>query len=142
MAKFNSITFNCNGLNNKNKRKKVFTFLKEKLDAGFCFLQETHSTVADEDVWKKQWGGDIYFSHGTSNSTGCAVAFSNKFPYSIIRESKDTQGRFLILEINVNGDKFLLINLYNANTENDQIETLTSLSSKLNDHNLDGDCVS
>ena len=140
MAKFNSITFNCNGLNNKNKRKKVFTYLKEKLDGGFCFLQETHSTEADEDVWKKQWGDDIHFSHGTSNSTGCAVAFSNKFPYSIIKESKDTQGRFLILEINVNDDKLLLINLYNANTENDQIETLNSLASKLNDHNLDGDC--
>ena len=65
MAEFNAITFNCNGLGDKKKRQKVFTFLRDKLKKGFVFLQETHSTLNFEKQWKSQWGGEIFFSHGT-----------------------------------------------------------------------------
>ena len=54
MAKFNSMTFNCNGIGEKKKRQKVFTYLKDKLKNGFCFLQETHSTQIQESKWKSQ----------------------------------------------------------------------------------------
>jgi exonuclease III len=73
------ITFNCNGLGNKGKRQKVFTYLRDKLKNGFVFLQETHSTEKFEKEWKTQWGGNTYISHDTSNSTGCAIAFSEIF---------------------------------------------------------------
>ena len=84
MGSFNAITFNCNGLGNKSKRLKVFTYLKDKINNGFVFLQETHSVVNLEKEWKSQWGGDIHFSHGTTNSTRCAIAFSNNFPVKIL----------------------------------------------------------
>lgn len=61
MASFNVITYNCNGLGNKSKRQKVFTFLKDKIKNGFVFLQETHSVKSLEKDWKSQWGGDIFF---------------------------------------------------------------------------------
>ena len=140
MAKFNSMTFNCNGIGEKKKRQKVFTYLKDKLKNGFCFLQETHSTQIQESKWKSQWNGNIYFSHGSSNSTGCAIAFTDKFPVKIVKQSKDTEGRLLILETIIDDDKFLLINLYNANTESEQVKVLDSLASMLQEHNIDGDC--
>ena len=86
MASFNAITFNCNGLGNKGKRQKVFTYLRDKLKNGFVFLQETHSVQNLEKEWKSQWGGDMFFSHGKSNSTGCAIAFSK----NIVRNCEDT----------------------------------------------------
>ena len=115
MTSFNVISFNCNGLGNKGKRNKVFTFLKDKIKNGFVFLQETHSVENLEKDWKLNWVGDIYFSHDISNSTGCAIAFSENF--EAINQSKDIYGRFLILEVSINDKNFLLINLYNANTE-------------------------
>ena len=45
---------NCNGLADNKKRRSVFTWLKEK-EFIYC-LQETHSAMLDEAVWKKDWG--------------------------------------------------------------------------------------
>ena len=141
MAKFDCITYNCNGIGEKSKRSKIFTYLNEKINRGFCFLQETHSTPSQESQWQTQWKGKMYFSHGSSNSTGCAIAFTDKFDFQIIKESKDTSGRFLILEVMINHRKYLLINLYNANSETEQLIVLDNLSSKLDDHDLDGECI-
>jgi hypothetical protein len=44
-------SYNCNGLADK-KRQSVFTWLKEK-ECNICCLQETHSTILDGDLWKK-----------------------------------------------------------------------------------------
>ena len=99
MATFECITYNCNGIGEKSKRSKVFTYIREKLKKGFCFLQETHSTLLVEEKWKKEWGGDIYFSHGSSNSTGVAILFSKDFTVNVVKEVKDTKGRLIILEI-------------------------------------------
>ena len=140
MAFFNTITYNCNGLGNKIKRQKVFTFLHDKLKNGFVFLQETHSVENLEKEWKNEWGGEIYFSHGTSNSTGCAIAFSKNFPVKIINQFKDDSGRILILEVRINDESFLLINLYNANSELDQITVLDLLYSKIENLILDDKC--
>ena len=140
MGTFNAITFNCNGLGNKSKRLKVFTYLKDKINNGFVFLQETHSVVNLEKEWKLQWGGEIHFSHGTTNSTGCAIAFSNNFPVKILNQAKDDNGRLLILEVSFNDEKFLLINLYNANNELDQLTVLDLLISKLDGLDFDVNC--
>jgi len=140
MAAFNAISYNCNGLGNKTKRQKVFTYLRDKIKHGFVFLQETHSVKNLEKEWKSQWDGDIYFSHGTSNSTGCAIAFSKNFSAKILNQSVDQNGRLLILETSIDDDKFLLINLYNANTEVDQLTLFDLLVSKLDDINYDTNC--
>ena len=49
-------------------------------------------------------------------------------------------GRLLMLETILNDEKCLLINLYNANTEKEQLNVLDLLASKLDDHNVEGDC--
>ena len=81
------------------------------------FFQETHSTPSLEKIWKSDWGGDIFFSHGKSNSTGCAIAFSDNFSVKVKNQARDDCGRLLILEVTINDTDFLLINLYNANYE-------------------------
>ena len=84
------------------------------------------------------WG--YLFSHGKSNSTGCAIAFSDNFPGKIIYQSQDNCGRLLILEISFHDKNFLLINLYNANAEVDQLNVLDMLSSKLDSLDVDPSC--
>ena len=128
-------------IGNLHKRGKIFTYLKDKIKNGVCFLQETHSIPSQEQKWQAQWNGKMYFSHGSSNSTGCAIAFTSNFNFQLIKESKDTSGRFLILEVLIDKIRYLMINLYNANSEVEQLQVLDSLASKLDDHDTDGDCI-
>ena len=65
-------SFNSNGLGNAQKRKSVLTWLKSKPE-DVIFVQETHSTPGTERDWKRDWGGEIFFNHGASNSTGVAI---------------------------------------------------------------------
>ena len=65
-------SMNCYGLGDRNKRNKVQTWLKNKPE-NIILLQETHSTLELENEWEKMWDGEIYFSHGASNSTGIVI---------------------------------------------------------------------
>ena len=128
---FNLITYNVKGLQQKPKRLKMFNFLKDKLkNDGLIFLQEAHSTSDIENKWKSEWGGDLFFSHGDSNARGVVIGFSKNFDCKIEKVSSDNNGRILIIEMLKDGDNYLLVNFYNANTEADQINAIKSL----NDH--------
>ena len=123
------MTYNVNGMQLKTKRDKIFTYVKDKIVSGMCFFQECHSTPESASEWEKNWNGQIYFSHGQSNSTGCAIAFSENLDIKINANkiSKDDKGRILILEATYDAKNLLLINLYNANTEKEQLEVLLTL---------------
>ena len=49
----------------------------------------------------------------------------------------DKEGRFLIFEVEIAGEKFVFINLYNPNTESKQIKTFEKLFSNMKLLNLD-----
>ena len=134
------MTYNVNGMQLKTKRDKIFTYVKDKIVSGMCFFQECHSTPESASEWEKNWNGQIYFSHGQSNSTGCAIAFSENLDIKINANkiSKDDKGRILILEATYDAKNLLLINLYNANTEKEQLEVLSTLCTLLKNHNQNG----
>ena len=66
------VSLNVGGLSNFRKCRVIFTWCR-KQKADLIFLQETHSTKAGEYKWKKDWGSEIIFSHGSSNARGVAV---------------------------------------------------------------------
>ena len=74
-SSLNISSFNCRGIRDKTKRILIFNWL-QKSYPGIILLQETHSVKEDEKQWKKEWEGQIYFSHGTSNSKGVAILIS------------------------------------------------------------------
>ena len=80
-----------------------------------------------------------FFSHGSSNSTGCAIAFSKSLNIDIHEDkiSKDDNGRIIIVEATLDSKKFLLINFYNANTEKEQLVVLDTLCKLLDNHDTD-----
>ena len=61
------VSNNVKGLRGTLKRQKIFTFFSD-LNSNFTCLQETHSDTTCESKWRGEWGGNIVFSHGTSNS--------------------------------------------------------------------------
>ena len=140
MADFDLITYNVRGLRDFKKRRKLFNYLKKRSSSqGIIFLQETHSTKEVEKFWKAQWGGQIMFSHGSNDSRAVLIAFREGLHFTVEKEMQDSKGRILMLKSVIQSSKYLLINLYNANTEQQQVNTLKEVSSMLDQIDLDSE---
>ena len=132
MDKLSIATFNTKGLRNDVKRNKVFSHFMQKIKSGVLMLQETHSIENDRETWSNELNPyKIYLNHGTSNSRGTLMAVSNNLSDKITQYSDDQKGRLQFLTISFDDEKFLFINIYNANTEKDQLEVLKSLNENL-----------
>ena len=95
------VSFNAQGLQLEKKRNKVFNWLKAK-QANIYLLQETHSAPKDEATWQSKWGDKVWFSHGNTNSKGVAIAIQGSFGFKKIDTHSDTEGRYLILDAEIN----------------------------------------
>ena len=119
MVYIRAVSINVRGLNNTSKRSKLFHYLRiKKYDV--IFLQEVHSVKCNEGFWRSQWSGRIHFSHGESNARGVCVLFSKKFAGKVKYIHKDTEGRFLAIEICIEGLNFVLCNIYAPNSDEPQ----------------------
>ena len=123
-SKLNFLSNNVNGLKSSKKRIKMFEYFRDKVsNNGIIFLQETHSTEDAHNKWRDDFQGQISFSHGTTNSCG------------VMRT--DNNGRIIVLGAEIDDEIFLLINLYNPNTEAEQVKTLCELERMLDIFSLD-----
>lgn len=118
MEPFKIITLNVNGMRLPSKRRAIFSSLRNS-KADFFFLQETHSTLNDERVWRTEWGGDGIFCHGRSNSKGVAILFKRGLSLETVQTFKDNDGRYIILQMPWGEEPITLVNIY-APTSNDQ----------------------
>ena len=74
--KINFVSNNVKGFQSTSKRLKLIKYFKVKIASnGFLFLQETHSTITDEIKWKDDFKGEVFYSHGKSNSCGVLICF-------------------------------------------------------------------
>ncbi|XP_051811833.1 sialomucin core protein 24 isoform X5 [Acanthochromis polyacanthus] len=71
------ISVNARGLRNAIKRKAFFLYCRQ-YNTDFCFIQESHSVELDGSFWRSQWGGDLWFAHGTERSGGVGI-LKNRF---------------------------------------------------------------
>ena len=63
-------------LQSSKKLLKLIEYLKHKLESNrVLFLQETHSVSDDENAWNDDFEGQVFFSHGASNSCGVLIAY-------------------------------------------------------------------
>ena len=123
-------SLNVRGLQNVMKRKTIFEWLKVKYN-GICFLQETHSTEKVETSWSKEWGGTIFYSHGSSNSAGVAILISPQLSDTITINGFNSviDGRIIVLDVTVQGKNMILINVYAPTKDKakEQLELLNTL---------------
>ena len=110
------VTQNVRGLRDDAKCKKLLYHFK-KQDHDIILLQETHSTVSDIDKWNREWGGSIIYAHGTNQSRGVMILFSNRNTVTIENTVTDPEGRYIITEIYIQGINLTLCNLYAPNTD-------------------------
>ena len=59
----------------------------------------------------------IFYSRGTTNAWGVAIAFLSSKSLEFIETKNNSQGRILMLDIKIYDKELLLVNLYNGNTK-------------------------
>ena len=110
-------------MQSSKKRVKMFECFKNKIGhTGLLFLQEAHSSIDTEKQCNDEFKGQLYFSHGKTNSfySNINVVVKNQFD--------NDHGRILILEVTIDDTEYLLLNVYNASTEQEQLKALQNLS--------------
>ena len=90
---FNFLSNDVKGMQLSKKRFKQFEYFKSKLKLnGLLSLQETHSTTDCEKRWKDEFGGDLHFSHGSSQSLGVLIAFYGNQDITVKKKLSDKKG--------------------------------------------------
>jgi len=110
--KFQSL--NVRGLNKSVKRRSIFRWLHNQ-KYRFTFLQETYSSIEHAHIWEAEWGGKVFFSHGTSHSKGVMTLVNPTLDFKVEESICDKNGRLLILDLIVNDTHLILVNIYSQN---------------------------
>ncbi len=90
-------TLNVRGLNNTNKRNKVFKWLESTL-LNIIFLQETYCTESVKPCFNSGWKGKIYHSCSDSkHSRGVCIMFSQRLNVEIKNVHQCQDGRRIMV---------------------------------------------
>ena len=127
------VSVNCQGLNNKQKRRDTFHYLKSKKHSIY-FLQDTHFEDKMERYILSERGYQGYFSNYASNSRGVAILFNNNFEFKVKRLYKGNDGNSLMVHMVVNQTDYLLVNIYGPNR--DDPEFYSNLTQKIKNFDI------
>ena len=71
------------------KELNIWILLRNNLGSnGFLFLQETHSSLADEKKWAAELKWPIFFSDGETNSCGVAIEYIGNNKVDVLNKKK------------------------------------------------------
>ena len=111
-------SFNVRGLRQSIKRQAIFQWLTLNF-SGIHFLQETHSCHTIENIWATEWDGEIFYSHGSSNSRGVAILIDRKYDIETISIERDQNGRYIIIHCKIHNTHIVLVNIYCPTKDNE-----------------------
>ena len=83
-----------------------------------------HSTF---HIWKDYFKGPVFYSHGTSQSCGVLIDYFGNLNLLINKQVGDQNGCILILDVNIEKITYVLVGIYNGNTEAEQVLVLSEL---------------
>jgi exodeoxyribonuclease-3 len=133
------LTLNVRGLNKEGERRSVFRYVKSK-NIDVCYLQETYSSKSIENTWKNQWGGQVFYSHGSNHAKGVMIIIRPGFNIDVEKTVCDKNGRYILLHAKQNGQKVMLLNIYAPCVENEQIEFYETIQALIRDE-METECA-
>jgi len=135
-------SFNCRGLRDIHKRQNIFKWIKSNY-MGITLLQETHSTIREENKWEQEWGGTIYYSHGEHNAKGVAILIPKELTnnFSFIKGTQDNEGRFLLMNCKIEDNTITIVNIYSptkdhVREQNVFLNNIKTIIEEYSDNNL------
>ena len=82
-------------------------------------MKETHSLIDTEKQWNNK---------SKTNSCSVLITFYGNMNVVVKNQFSDDNRSILILEVTIDDTEYFLVNLYNANTEQEQLKTQQYLS--------------
>lgn len=107
-------SLNIRGMNEKLKRLAIFNWIKNK-KMDIFMLQECYCMEETRSKWEQEWGGKCLFSHGSKHSKGTIILFRPCLDVNILSTTIDTTGRYIITRVEIQGENFVLANIYAPN---------------------------
>lgn len=96
MTFLNLLTLNIQGLNSPPKCTKAFRYFS-KLSAHVVCLQETHFTTQSSPKYFGWKYPQVFTASANTKQRGVLIAFHHTTPFSLRKELKDPEGRYLKL---------------------------------------------
>ena len=131
MTRIKVLSLNVRGLCNHIKQRAIFSYLKRQKADFFC-LQESYSKEGDERIWQAQWGGTIFFSHGTEHARGVCILQKPNSYFGFKCLSADPGGRFVVSKIKTRDEKLILTSIYAPNDLQQQLMFIKNLGRIVN----------
>ena len=123
-------SLNVRGLNNDIKRKAVFEWAKKK-SFDVLMLQECYCDEVSSSKWSHEWGTKCFFSHGSKHSRGTMLLFKNGFDVEVLKVLTDTNGRYIIAKVKIEGELFCFVNIYGPTKSNEKQAFFNIVTDKL-----------
>jgi exonuclease III len=109
---FSIMTYNCNGLGNQKKLRRLLVKLAPMVNKGcIVLLQETH--IKDVSYLKTVWKYKYISNCISTNSAGVITLYNND--YETIETYSDKEGRHTIVVLENEQSKFIVSNAYFPN---------------------------
>ena len=86
------------------------------------FLQETYSTN------RTQWEGKLFHSYCSNHNCGAMVLVKSNAEFKT-----DENGRYIIIEVELQGSNFLFVNIYSPNKTQQQSHFFDNLNKTLDE---------
>ena len=117
MASLQIATYNVRGIRDTMKRRCVFNFLHDQ-NLDVIYIQESHSSPNCEKYWRSEWGGKIYYAHGTTASGGTMIMFKKGITPKIHDIVRDVTGKYIIIKVEIDKRTLALACCYAPNDDN------------------------
>jgi len=114
MAECKLVCLNVRGLKNQRKRRSIFSYIKDQ-KSDFYLLQETYSEPRDELIWKSEWRGDIFFSHGSNHQKEVCILLNPLSDIKIDNCYCDPAGGIVLINVNFKTVNLSICNIYAPN---------------------------
>ncbi len=126
---FTIMTYNTNGLGDRNKFKRLLLKLEPIVSkGGIILLQETH--ITHPEILKTSWKNGFAINGSTTNSAGLITLFSDQ--YKVLEEYSDNNGRQLIVAIEKEDEeKLIVVNTYFPNDHKQSLGFANQLFEKI-----------
>ena len=90
-----------------------------------------HSDPQLVNIWKKQWMGETFFSHGSCHSKGAMILVKEQLDFKLTSSKVDPLGRYIFLEVEIQDSPFVLLNICAPNKCAEQCVFFSKLSEEL-----------
>jgi exonuclease III len=128
--KIKFVNQNVQGLKGNKKKRKLASWVERKRYDVFT-LQEAHIEEKDLNDWKEVWKGKILYSCGTNKSRGVVILINEHTECKVLKEEKDTDGRWIVASIEIKGLELTIGNYYGPNDDNPT--SLINMLNKINE---------